>query len=123
VTAAEFDTRRRLLGLSIEETASWCGVKRRTVERWISGYSEVSDAGVERLEELESCMIKAVERGAAEAACEDKVVLIRYRSQAALAALPHASGLPAGAHAMMTGWLWEALDHQGADVEIVWGEP
>ena len=37
-------------------------------------------------------------------------------------AAPHATGLPLGAHAMLIGWVADALEDDGHDVEMVWGE-
>lgn len=124
MTPAEFDTRRRLLGLSIQETADYLGVQRRTVERWISGYSNVTPDALTRLEALERDMNEAVnqalslarERGA------DDMVLYRYRSQEAVDASRHAAGMPLGAHAMMIGWASEALENDGHSVTVDWGD-
>lgn len=122
VTPAEFDTRRRLLGLSIQETADFCGVQRRTVERWISGYSVVPQEAAQRMDDLKDRM-KAAVRAAmdlAEHKPANDVRLIRYRSQDELETSPHAAGMPLGAHAMLIGWAAEALAGEGFTVRIEW---
>lgn len=124
MTPAALDTRRRLLGLSIQETADYCGVARRTVERWISGYSTVDDGAAQRLLALEERMAEAVEQAVA-LAMEQRptaVALQRYRSQAAVDASPHAAGLPLGAHAILIGWTADALEDEGIGAEIAWGD-
>lgn len=124
MTPAEFDTRRRLLGLSVEEAADWCGANRTTVQRWVRGKARIHPRAVERLEELEEAMSEAVEQ-ALDLARErgaDKITLIRYWTQEALDASPHASGLPLGAHSMMIGWTADALEDDGRAVEIAWSE-
>ena len=124
MTPAEFDTRRRLLGLSIQEAADYLGVQRRTVERWISGYSSVDDGAADRLLALEDRMSAAVEQVVVVARDKraDTVVLLRYRSQQAVDASPDAAGLPLGAHAILIGWTADALDAEGVETEIVWGD-
>lgn len=125
MTSAEFDTRRRLLGLSIQEAADYLGVQRRTVERWIRGYSEVNPDAVERLLALEGRMSSAVEQAVAailSVAGGAPKTLLRYRSQAAVDASPHAAGMPLGAHAILIGWIADELNFKGADVEIAWGD-
>ncbi len=123
MTPAEFDTRRRLLGLSIEETAEWCGANRVTVQRWTKGQSRIDPRAIDRLEELEDGMAAAVERAVATVKNHNgPVPLFRYRSQAAVDAAPHASGMPLGAHAILIGWTADALEDAGHAVEIVWGD-
>lgn len=124
MTPAEFDTRRRLLGLSIQEVADWCEVQRRTVERWISGYSGVAENASARLLDLEDRMTAAVEQAVALASVQkpDSVTLLRYRSQSGLDASPHAAGMPLGAHAIMIGWMADALEDEGMTVAIAWGD-
>ena len=125
MTPAGFDTRRRLLGLSIQEAADYLGVQRRTVERWISGYSTVDAAAAARLLGLEAAMVRAAEQAVAtvqQVASGAPAVLFRYRSQAAVDASHHAAGLPLGAHAMMIGWTADALEAEGIACEIAWGD-
>lgn len=122
MTPAGFDTRRRLLGLSLQETADYCGVQRRTVERWCSGYSDIATSAIDRLDGLESQMGAAVDQAVdgARRQPDDTVALLRYRTQAALDASPHAAGLPLGAHAMLIGWIAEAMADLDIAVDIVW---
>jgi transcriptional regulator with XRE-family HTH domain len=124
MTPAEFDTRRRLLGLSIQEAADYLGVQRRTVERWISGYSEVAGAAADLLFDLESRMDAAVEVvvSVVKKQKPDEITLTRYRSQAAVDASPHAAGLPLGAHGILIGWAADTLESAGHTVEIIWGD-
>ena len=123
MTPAAFDTRRRLLGLSVEETAEWCGANRVTVQRWIKGQSRIDPKAIVRLGSLESDMIGAVDRAVAMVAGHPGPVPVsRYRSQAAVDAAPLASGMPLGAHAMLIGWIAYALEDDGHDVEMVWGD-
>jgi hypothetical protein len=124
VTPAEFDTRRRLLGLSIQETSEWCGTQRRTVERWISGYSNVSPSAVLKLDTLKKNMAVAVDGAVKLARFHDAsiVSLARYRSQGAVDASPHAAGLPLGAHAILIGWTADALQEAGFEVVIAWSD-
>lgn len=124
MTPAEFDTRRRLLGLSMEETAEWCGANRVTVQRWIKNQSRISPSAIARLDELESRMNAAVEAAVAVARREkpDVVRLLRYRSQAAVDASPHAAGMPPGAHAILIGWKADALEAGGQAFTIEWGD-
>ena len=123
MTPAAFDTRRRMLGLSVEETAEWCSANRVTVQRWIKGQSRIDPKAIARLAALENGMIDAVDRAVAMATGHTgPVPLIRYRNQAGVDAAPHATGLPLGAHAMLIGWVADALEDDGHDVEMVWGE-
>lgn len=124
MTPAEFDTRRRLLGLSVQAAADYCGVNRRTIERWINGDSEMAEEAIERLQELEDRMSAAAEQ-AVELAREKQagaVELLRYRSQQAVDASPRAAGLPLGSHAILIGWVADALEAEGVETEIVWGD-
>lgn len=127
MNAAEFDTRRRLLGLSIQETADYVGAQRRTVERWISGAFNVSESAIERLQGLEDQMNEAVETVLQQTNIlskkhgnADEIKLIRYASQETLDASPHATGMPLGSHAIMIGWTADALEAQGWLVVIDW---
>jgi hypothetical protein len=52
----------------------------------------------------------------------DEIQLVRYRSQEAVDAGPQGNGLPHGAHSVMIGWTFEALEANGRTVEIVWGD-
>ena len=117
MTAAAHDTLRRVLGLSVDETAALHGVQdARTVRRWHDGTRALPDDAMPRLEGLREAMEDEVEQILRTA--QGRTVLTRYRSAANLA--PH-SDLPPGAHAMMIGWAADALRDQGATVEIVWG--
>jgi transcriptional regulator with XRE-family HTH domain len=123
MTPAAFDTRRRLLGLSIQEAAVYLGTTRRTVERWISGYSEISEDAVAKLGALEDKMWDAVRDAEIDAEWKRprSVELKRYRNQEAVDAAARWAGLPLGAHAIMIGWIAEALEAKRIEVEIVWG--
>lgn len=123
MSPAEFDTRRRSLGLSVEETAALCGVQDRTVRRWCSGERGVPDDAAEALEALEGAMLDAVENVvqiATDWMERGPVVLYRYRTAADQANSAHASTLPLGAHAMMIAWAADALEAEGIATSIEW---
>jgi hypothetical protein len=123
VTGAEYDTRRRLLGLSVEEAARLHGVQDRTIRRWTRGVSPVPDDAALALLDLEDRMEKAVGEAVKLAKAEAgtaPVALYRYRSVEAQTRSPHASSLPLGAHAMLIGWTADALDAEGFGVAIGW---
>lgn len=124
MTPAEFDTRRRLLGLSIQEAADFLGVQRRTVERWISGYSEIPDSAIKKLDSLNAAMMRAVDQAVkfAKRKPAQEVALLRYRSQEAVDASPHAAGLPLGAHAVLIGRILTRLREDGFNVTVNWGD-
>ena len=126
MTPAEFDTLRRSLGLSVDETAALCGVQDRTVRRWQSGASTIPDEAEQLLADLEDAMGCAVENVvelASDMTSAGPIVLWRYRTAEAQAASPHASSLLPGAHAMMIGWSADALRAEGIDVRIEWADP
>lgn len=126
MTPAEFDTRRRSLGLSVDETAALCGVGDRQVRRWQSGATPVPVDAAAGLEALEDAMARAVDeatRHTTDKVERGPVVLWRYRTQADLDRSPHARGLPLGAHAMMIAWAADALAAEGVDVRIEWASP
>lgn len=123
MTPAGFDTRRRSLGLSVDETASLCGVQDRTVRRWQSGDSPIPADAAAALDQLEAAMSEAVEQALARATdhvARGPVVLWRYRTQADQDRSPHAATLPLGAYAMMIAWAAKALAAEGMDVSIQW---
>lgn len=133
MTPAEFDTRRRTLGLSVDETAALCGVQDRTVRRWQSGATPIPDDAGDALEQLEDAMERAVDQAVKLAKAEAgrmPIALYRYRTAEDQARSAHASsmppgalakgGLPLGAHAMMIGWAADALAAEGVDVRIEW---
>jgi hypothetical protein len=123
LTPAEFDTRRRSLGLSVDETAALCGVQDRTVRRWQSGASPIPEDATEALGGLEDAMLEAVEQAlrlATDMTTSAPVVLRRYRTAGDQARSPHASSLPPGAHAMMIGWAADALEAEGIATRIEW---
>lgn len=125
MTPAEFDTRRRTLGLSVDEAAALCGVQDRTVRRWQSGAYPIPDDAEDALERLEDAMERAVDQAVKLAKAEAgraPVVLHRYRTAEDQARSPHASSLPLGAHAMMIGWAADALAAEGVEVQIGWAE-
>lgn len=125
MTPAEFDTRRRSLGLSVEEAASLCQVQDRTVRRWQSGASPIPDDAAAALQALEDAMLEAVEQAvlfATDRVAAGPVLLWRYRTQADQDRSPHAATLPLGAHAMLIAWTADALAAEGLEVAIEWPE-
>jgi transcriptional regulator with XRE-family HTH domain len=125
LTPAEFDTRRRYLGLSVDETAALCGVQDRTIRRWQNGTSPIPDDARAALKALEDAMNKAVTalvETVTNVTASGPVVLWRYRTKAEQDKSPHASSLPLGAHAMMIAWAADALEGEGIEVEIAWAE-
>ncbi|AGH48785.1 MULTISPECIES: helix-turn-helix domain-containing protein [Sphingomonadales] len=123
MSPAEFDTRRRSLGLSVDETAALCGVQDRTVRRWQSGATPIPADASGALESLEDAMGLAVDElvtFATDRVAKGPVLLWRYRTQAEQDRSPHARSLPLGAHAMMIAWAADALEAEGIDVDIEW---
>lgn len=123
MTPAELDTRRRMLGLSVDETAALCGVQDRQIRRWQSGAQPIARDVPARLEALEEAMEHAVEEIVALATdkvLDGPVTLWRYRTAADQAQSPNARGIPLGAHAMLTAWAADALAAEGIDVTIEW---
>lgn len=125
MNAAEYDTRRRALGLSVRELAAWHGCTERTVNRRIAGEQMVRDDDAADLDRLEDAMQRAVDEAVALATgmtAAGPVRLTRYRTAEDQARSPHASSLPLGAHAIMIGWAADALEAEGVRVEIVWAD-
>ena len=124
VTGAEFDSRRRALGLSISETAAFCAeVEATTVNRWINGRASVPPEALGKLDMLEEFMRMAVGRRVeitADETMSGPVRVHRYRTQEALSASDDAIGIPLGGHEMMTVWLVEKLAGLGITSEVVW---
>jgi transcriptional regulator with XRE-family HTH domain len=123
MTPAEFDTRRRMLGLSVEETAGLCGVQDRTIRRWVSGITPIPDDAMSALETLEDAMDEAASNAANLASQQPAgtiVTLWRYRPATDQAQSPHASSLPLGAHAIMIGWTADILETMDVPCEIHW---
>lgn len=50
------------------------------------------------------------------------VRLLPNAAQAGVDAAPHAAGMPLGAHAILIGWTADALEAEGIETEIVWGD-
>lgn len=125
MTPAEFDTRRRSLGLSTREAAALCGVQERTLNRWQAGDYAIPQDAVDALDALEESMSDAVENVvtfATDNVESGPVILWRYRTQAVLDRSEHASGMPLGAHAMMIAWAADALAAEGIGVQIEWAK-
>lgn len=124
MSPAELDTRRRLLGLSVEELAETIGSTERTARRWIAGRQDIPAALIDRLDQIEREMeifVDYVTRKATDLLEAGPVTLTRYRTREDLDAGPHA-GLPFGAHAMAVAWAYDALSGEGMDVEVVWDD-
>jgi len=125
MTPAEFDTRRRSLGLTVEEAAALCGVQDRTVRRWQSGATPIPQDAASALSRLEEAMGAAVDNAvllATDKMADGTIALYRYRTAEDHARSPHASSLPPGAHAMMIAWAADALEAEGFEVRIEWAE-
>lgn len=125
MTGAELDTRRRSLGLSVQETADVLAASLRTLSYWIAGNGEPRDPGgiADRLVEIETAMGDLVDDIAEHVADNEgtrSVVLPRYRDQAALDASGHGRGLPLGAHAMAMAWAMDELRADGVAVSVKW---
>ena len=123
--SAEFDTRRRYLGLSVEEVAALCGVHDRTARRWCSGERRVPADVVAALEAAEDAMNAAVEHVVALATDHVQsgpVVLYRYRAAVDMERAGSDWRLPFGAHAMMIAWAADALEAEGIETTIEWAE-
>ena len=100
-------------------------MNERTINRWINGHSPVPDDAGEALHKLEIAMEAASDRLvdiATDLTIAGPVTLRRYRTQDELSASQDDTGLPLGAHAMMTAWLDDALAAQGIETEIVWAD-
>ncbi len=128
MTPAEFDTQRRMLGLSIDDTAALCGgVSPRAVNDWMRGVSKLPNDAIEALILLNQKMQNAVENAVilgTDKTMNGIIELKRYRTQRGFDESLHASqdDLPFGAHAILIGWVAEALRDEGINVEIVWGD-
>lgn len=117
--SARFDTYRRFLGLSIAETAGVCGVRPRTVQRWIDEDRDIPDSAWTALDDITDAVGRAVDRIVNEAQrAGAHATLLRYRTAEAYAESPYAEQMPLGAHA-----LFVTLAHRRLrKVEIQWGE-
>lgn len=130
MTPAEFDTRRRALGLTVEEAGIVCAfdgkpVTERQVRRWSRGDSPVPDNAVRGLAELElrmEMMVDQIVETVTKRTMAGPVPLVRYRTQDELDAGPHGGDLPLGAHAIFTAWAADALAAEGVDTKIVWAD-
>ena len=125
MTPAEFDTRRRSLGLSIGEVAALVGVSEKTINNWTRGQTAIPADVVAALGALEDAMAEAVENVveiATDMTDEGPLVLWRYRTPDDQARSHHASSLPLGAHAMMIGWAADALEAEGVTCVIEWAD-
>lgn len=125
MTPAEFDTRRRMLGLSVEDTAQLCGgVSPRAVNNWFRGEAPLPKDAIEALLKLDWQIDNAIESAVRFAQIQrpDIVELKRYRTQKGFESSPHASQMPFGAHAVLIGLTTEALGAEGIATEIVWAD-
>jgi len=125
MTPAEFDTRRRYLGLSVDEAAALCGVQDRTIRRWQSGASPIpadAPAALDRLEYAMTNSVASVVRLTTDRMAGGVIELYRYRTPEHQATSPHASGIPLGAHAMLTAWTANELVDEGFDVRVEWAD-
>lgn len=125
MTGAEYDTRRRALGLSVRDLAELHGCAERTINRRILGEQPVRPEDMADLEQLEDAMDRAVDQAVKLAKAEAgrmPIALYRYRNAEHLATSPHAATLPAGSHAMMIAWAADALAAEGFDVTVEWAE-
>lgn len=126
MNGAEFDTRRRALGLSVAEIAKIAGLANdRAVNRWIADEAPVPEDVAAKLDEIESAMHDMVDQladAAADVTMAGPIAIRRYRTQQNLDASPDAAGLPLGAHAMATSWLVERLLDEGITSAITWAD-
>ncbi|RIA37457.1 uncharacterized protein DUF1870 [Hephaestia caeni] len=130
MTPAEFDTRRRALGLSIEEARFVCAhngkpVDVRQVRRWANGESPVAQNAIDGLNALEwrmEAMVNQLVETVTKRTMAGPVPLRRYRDQDDLDRSPEGGDLPLGAHAIYVGWAADALAAEGVGVNIVWAD-
>lgn len=131
MTPAEFDTRRRLLGLSLRETGLVCHldsrpVTEKSVRRWSEGSLDIPARAIDALIALEERIGEMVDQTVATVTARSlsgPIVLRRYRDQDELDDSPDgedASLLPLGAHAIYIGWLADALAADGVATQITW---
>jgi transcriptional regulator with XRE-family HTH domain len=123
MNAAEYDTRRRALGLSIRDLAELHGCTERTINRRILGEQAVRMEDIDDIEQLEVAMDNAVDHVVKLAKAEAgraPITLYRYRNADHQSGSAHAPTLPLGAHAMMISWALDALEAEGFDVAVEW---
>lgn len=123
MNAAEYDTRRRALGLSVRDLAELHGCTERTVNRRLAGEQEVRDRDIDDLDRLEREMDKAVDEALARAKSlkfDGPITLFRYRNPEHFSTSSHVGAMPPGSHAMLISWVADALEAKGYDVEIDW---
>jgi hypothetical protein len=126
MTPAEFDTRRRTLGLSVAELADVCGVQDRTARRWCLGTLDRPADAVGALDALEAAMNRAVVEAVAlvtERVADGPVVLWRHRTPEAHARSRPAGSIPHGAHAILIARVAAALAAEGVEAVIEWSDP
>jgi len=106
----------------VRDLADVLGVTEKSVNRWGNDDSPIPERAWDALDALEDGMQRGVESALdlARAHPRTPVTLYRYRSQEALDASPHGAGMPLGAHAMMIGWAYEALEADGIEVDMDW---
>ena len=125
MTPAEFDTRRRALGLSLAETAAWCGVQERTAIRWCAGATPIAPTAIARLLDLEDMIAVKVEQlveTVTKRSMAGPIDLPRYRTADELADSIEGDELPAGAHAIYVAQASDALEAEGITTRIVWAD-
>ena len=124
MSPAEFDTKRRMLGLSVDDAAQLCGgVSSRAVNNWMRGEAPIPNDAIQALALLEKQIDNAIDYIVADATDKTEsgiVVLLRYRTQQAFEESQHAAQMPFGAHAILIGLTAQALEAEGIEVEIFW---
>ena len=123
--SAEFDTRRRQLGLSEEEASEICGVSIQTIREWQLGPVTAPVDAFAKLDELTDAMIAAaahVVRQTSDLYDGRTIYLPRYFDREHQETNENAASIPFGAHAMLIAWTASALEEMGYDVKIVWAD-
>lgn len=125
MTGAEFDTRRRVLGLSVEDVATLLAVQHRLVQRWIAGSSPVPDFAGEMLDELEdrvSALVDQLVETLTRRTMAGPVKLLRYRTADDYAESIDGDQLPFAAQPIYVAWAADALAAEGVETTILWND-